>query len=535
MGQQDRSSRPKWVVLIYLAGDNNLSEECVYALNQMRQVCIENHGKRSFEVIVQFDPVGRGNPTRRFQIHKPPSEDDYELGFNTTKGDDKNTLEDDEMKTKRRLETDTGSPEALLAFLLDSIEEFSADHYMVILAGHGAGSSEGFFLQDDARPLSTIPSSFPVDLLKQVFKDADLQNVLKTKGSNIDILGFDACMMSTLEISYQLRDIDILNLVIGSEGFTLNTGWPYKEILSILSKQPEIRPEHFARKIVDEYIRFYRDYYLGGLSVDMSVIRLARIYDLVEEIDELACELKAGLCAESHEAVKAVKGTKNIVDDGQYDNSGCKPFQDALILSHWAAQSYNGEQCVDLYDFCRLLRERMQERLRERWPSLYRRCKSLMDMIVPIKPPQDGLERLVEKSCYTGAAFQYSHGVSIYFPWADLDLDPSYEQLDFGEDSTWLDFLKVYLKATKRKVRRDSDQRFAASKRNNLMADGRGGPFRATPPGNKGTDGRVHTMRNPPTAFVRNTCPKEDGQKHADSGQAKYRAPKRGSASRKKE
>jgi hypothetical protein len=292
-----------------------------------------------------------------------------------------------------------------------------------------------------------------------------------------------------LEVSYQLKDSTILDLVIGSEGFTLNSGWPYKEILARLGRAKDMDPVKLAHVVVDEYIRFYQEYYLGGLSVDMSILKLGQIEPLREMIDELAELLIKQFNRESPLPRTQSQEEDESEEDGQFDPTGKKPFQDAILLSHWAAQSYNGEQCVDLYDFCELLAVRCGKstdgtRDDEIVDPISKACQNVIDLIANVQYP------LILKSCYSGAAFQHSHGVSIYFPWSDADFDPTYKSLYFGRRSKWIKFLKRYLKATKVR-RRNANE------------------IRVGPPYSKGPLARVHSMRNPPTRFSLDSCPTE--------------------------
>jgi hypothetical protein len=156
---------------------------------------------------------------------------------------------------------------------------------MLVLSGHGAGAMEGF-LMDEERPLSLIPSSFPITKLKKVFDDKKLKRKLGRR--KINILGFDACLMSMAEICYELRDIEILDLAIGSEGFSLNAGWPQDRIVRKIKDEPGIEPLALAKYIVKEHASFYSDYHLGGLSTDLTAVRLGRTDNLKGEIDALA-------------------------------------------------------------------------------------------------------------------------------------------------------------------------------------------------------------------------------------------------------
>jgi hypothetical protein len=54
-------------------------------------------------------------------------------------------------------------------------------------------------------------------------------------------------------------------------------------------------------------------------------------------------------------------------------------------------------------------------------------------------------------SCYCGPAYQYSHGVSMYFPWSQVA--PSYWNLDLirqSKDNGWGSFLHTYTRLTRR-------------------------------------------------------------------------------------
>jgi hypothetical protein len=458
-------SRCKWTILIYFAGDNNLAEECVYALKEMKEIGSQNSRSAArkmppkFNVIAQFDPSGRGNPTRRFKITGPGGD---------------GSLESD--VTKELPETDTGYWRTLLNFLCDSIEdeENQADYYMVVLSGHAAGPAEGFFLQDEERALSSIPISFPIPKLRSVFGSDRLKTALK--GKKINIVGFDACMMSTVEVCYELRDMDILDLVIAAEGFTLNSGWPFARLISKLNATPSIPPPELADFVVKDYVKFYYDYFLGGLSADQTAIRLDRIGELKDEIDKLA----KALIEEFKNDVR--KGNKGIENKG-YDDQG-KPFQDAILLAHWAAQSYNGEQCVDLFDFCHLLQKRWHHD--QSANSVWACCRRVKEVIRRDRNP------LILRSCFTGAAFEYSYGVSLYFPWASYDNAPSYKKLAFAKDSYWPDFLRVYLGATQRPPRVETIK------------------VRLTPPTNRGPGGKIHSMRNPPTGFPLSNCIRDE-------------------------
>jgi hypothetical protein len=119
-----------------------------------------------------------------------------------------------------------------------------------------------------------------------------------------------------------------------------------------------------------------------------------------------------------------------------------------VVLAHWEAQSYKTEEYVDLADFCERLRMHVgSEEIRD----------ACSDVIAAVGG-------VVGATAFSGSAFQFSTGLSIYFPWccdaatskngakgvSDLE---SYQNLVFNRETGWGDFLEAYLWATRRAPR----------------------------------------------------------------------------------
>lgn len=433
-----------WTVLIYMAGDNNLSEECVYALTEAKESLIEND--KPLAVLAQFDPSGVRTETRRYRLRSR-----------------RFTLrEDADITGWKARETDTGEPHNLLEFIRWGFAHYPAEHFAVILVGHGSGTDDDFLLQDE-----NPPNSLNILELRYVFEQLEQDQRV------VDILGFDTCLMNMAEVCYELKFSSIKYLV-GSEGFAPNTGWPYKEILEILrekinSDPSGATPNWLAEQIVEEYTRFYVPYINGGISVDQSALEVR----LIDEVKERMFTL-CGALLDEIEHHKLDYGT---------------PKNNALVLAHWDAQSYNGEAFVDLHDFC--------DRLIFRYKQLVEYCKvddSEVERIIGLcGRVNDAIDDLVIRSCVAGAAFQFSYGVSIYFPWAVLS--PKYANLAFGKESRWLNFLRKYHEITRRRSRRCVGP---PPDKTPFDFPEPPEPFRASVPQNKGRNGRVESMRNPP-------------------------------------
>lgn len=301
----------------------------------------------------------------------------------------------------------------LIQRLSDSelLEEFLAQKLnkecpnLVILSGHGSGAVGDFLTTNNPPSALSIP---------------DIRAVLASARGKIerpiDVLGMDSCLMSMAEVCYELRN-DV-NFLVGAEGFARNAGWPYRQILTTLQNNLTITPEKLARSIVQEYIHFYAPYTMSGVSVDQAAIDLTRLDGLKTALGTLADTLREKL----------------RLKDRKVEN--------AILLAHWRAQSYKLDQYVDLWDFCELLSQDCED-------------KGIVTACNEVKLAVDDAVLL---SCHSGAAFQYSRGLSIYFPWAKSDLDrslPFYRELAFARDTHWAEFLATYGEETRREPNPD--------------------------------------------------------------------------------
>jgi pentapeptide MXKDX repeat protein len=437
--------------MVYLAGDNNLTTECMFALTQMKQAAFGKH----VNVVAQFDPCDPQLPTHRYHIKRRGKKTGFRhdiidrAGYAGNNGEVRFTNESlqaqalaTERKRERQLhrpaldeanltgspeqeqvitdDTDTGSPVTLYNFISFCLQEYPADHYLVVLSGHAGGTERDYLLKDES---ST--GSLTFNELKNVFR-----RVKNELGKPIDILGMDNCLMSMAEICYELRGL--AEVVVGCESFSPASGWPYREVLERLAEdfaspnlpKEQSVPDEAAKAIVNEYVNYYANYWIAGLSVTQSALNVCKVERLRELIDNLTGAMEHELVKEWRANVTAPTG---------------RQFHDALLLAHWEAQSYNGEQFADLYDFCDCLEARMVDGV------VAEECRAVKDFL---------RSEFVLSSCYSGAAYQYSYGVSLYFPWSDVA--PSYWNLEFVKDSNgggWGSFLKTYTLLTRRAPR----------------------------------------------------------------------------------
>jgi hypothetical protein len=419
------------------------------------------HGSRRHESWNKKAVIG---PSHGSASLTPPTSPDT---IETIVSDAKEAV-DDAKKILELLKTgahqpDTADPvqSVLAEFVIGTIQEHPAEKYMLILSGHGSGAV-GDFLTSNSRfsglsipdlkdALSDVQSFFA----DKMFHASDGTTQAFLENGTINILGMDSCLMGMAEVAFEVRGY--VDFLIGTEGFEPNTGWPYDEILTLLKGNPTAK--NLAKEIVDKYIAYYSsDYTLAEVSTDQTALDLTSKGRSKSKLDRFA------------EALGGLDGLSGLLINGLSNTNTAMATRNAVVMAHWRAQGYKNEQHVDVFDFCQLLQEHY-----DRDHPIWIACQK-------VKKTIEGKDALVLRSSYCGPAFQHSHGVSIFFPWANItdavgvsEVD-HYRGLDFAVLTFWDEFLKTYHLKTQRELR-DTSGRVHDS-----MLNRREGIFTGPPP-----------------------------------------------------
>lgn len=230
----------QWLVLVYMAADNNLSSFATLDLNEMAAVKYTPQVK-----LVALTDFSNGADLI--------SESDDTTGELTSK--------------QLNYEVDSGNYETLEDFIRTYYSRYPAKHVALILWDHGDGWRS-------TRIAGIDESSSDYLFMFQLRKA--LSN-LKNDGITFDIIGFDECFMGMEEVLYDIKDF--ASYFVASENTEPGDGWNYKAVLSYLVSNPYADPESFGRAIVDAYRGTYSSY----VSTDTLTLTLFSRND-VEEI-----------------------------------------------------------------------------------------------------------------------------------------------------------------------------------------------------------------------------------------------------------
>ncbi|MFZ2955327.1 MAG: clostripain-related cysteine peptidase [Candidatus Ozemobacteraceae bacterium] len=228
----------EWTILVYQAGDNQLSQPLALDLDEMKQAVLP----AKTALLVQTDSPNDG--IRRIWIDKGKEVLLGQIG-----------------------KADSADPAKVADFLAWSRRVFPARRFALILASHGLG-----WRQSDSRGILTDDSSgTTVDLVSLKAWLTGAESVGGTFLRPLDLLGFDACLMGLFETAWQFRNN--AQCLVFSEANEPASGWPYKTVLTnFASSAATLDGMGFGRLICQEYQKAYSSLQSGKYSGTMSII-----------------------------------------------------------------------------------------------------------------------------------------------------------------------------------------------------------------------------------------------------------------------
>ncbi len=416
------SKNPKkaWTFLVYVSGDNNLGPFLIKNIQQMALV-----GSSQFiNIVVHVDMRAIGNKkiSRRYYVEK------------------NKLTQIDNIKTPYM---DSGDPETLVSFCRWAIEDYPADNFMLVLSNHGTGPidppsgkvinpSDLFFFNPLINKLELDRSIGFLELISTIEKeqrgicwddstgnyltnqklDMALNTVCKECLANkkFSIIGFDACLMSTIEITNIIKKY--ADIMVSSQEVELGTGWHYDDVLSPF-QNGSLEKRAFAEHIVNQYAMVYtkitNDYTL-------SAIDLSKIDTLETNIDEVSALL--------------VDCIKNQI--GNSVKNTIKLCGSPSLCTHFDEPSYK-----DLDHFYRNLLEGLRK-FNLTSPDLTKKITAQLKALL-----EEG-RLLIQDSIIAnmvGKNLSNAKGITIYLP--KDRIHPSYRRTLFAESNHWMYLLTL--------------------------------------------------------------------------------------------
>jgi Clostripain family len=408
----------RWTFMVYMAGFNNLSDFATKDLREMRKV-----GSSDDVKLAAFIKRQNSRGAQQLIVAKRPAGD-----------------------VKRNLgNADSGSPQTMLDFIRWAKQKAPAERYALVVWNHGSGwqpdDLEDLYEQVRARrdggvtarelalrSNQKIARSLFGTSVQQVLALGDreergiasddgtghsldtieLDRVLakahQELGKPFDLLGMDACLMSTLEVAYQTR-ANALN-VVGSEELEPGDGWPYTAILKDLAARPAMDGARLGQVVVRRYIQSYANQ-RRQWPVTQCAVGTDGVKPFSTALDELAGAL-----------------TRHM------RQSGVGQVQAA----HLRTAGFLGD-LFDLRDFGSELRRRRVG------ADVKRAAGKLVDSLTP--------NGWVLAEGHRGEKVKQCGGVTAYMPYPGWGISPYYKDLRFARQHRWDNFLRNYHRAAR--------------------------------------------------------------------------------------
>ena len=265
-----------------------------------------------------------------------------------------------------RLENNYGTnsmsdPDYLAKFIKYCAKNFPANRNELILWDHGGGSIAGYCY--DEKHLR----SGAMDL-------AEIKGALAKGGVKFDFIGFDACLMGTVENGLMLSEY--ADYMIASEESEPGVGWYYVNWLKKLDSDTSMSTLNIGKNIADDFTAACKKT-CRGQSTTLSVVDLA----------ELSATAPKKLSAFSAEASKMITATKEEAKESASYKT--------VATARTKAREFARGQGIDQVDLIHLAKN------------------------LDTKAAKDLAETLLGAIKYnqTSADMTNAYGLSIYFPY----------------------------------------------------------------------------------------------------------------------
>lgn len=396
----------EWTIMVYMAGDNNLSEDMIGAIEaiktgvQASMAATPPPDSNNVAFLVQYDGDHPLVPTYQIDLT-------YEGGrtYDPMASRKPIPAADESKKTEEKIRL----------FVKWAVKKRPANNYAVILSGHSDGfRGRTFLLDDDPQSVATLQElakklGEAIDELRKDSLDLTLVPPVYFPKDKFDLICFDSCVMNNLEIMYEFKDCAVA--WIGSQGSIPNYTWNYLGIAQELSKEKrqDLTLGQVATTIIDQVKKYNDPYAFQGRSIDISVAKLRDIDDLTIPFLTFTLSL--------------LKISYLSAPPTWLSNYWSRMLADA----HLKCQTFMCNQSIDLWDYCDCLASicasaRTEIRSINNAPPqpVQDFLDNLRDLESEIGTLKAAVDNFIFDKRTVGGDCRFARGVSVFSPWALL-------------------------------------------------------------------------------------------------------------------
>lgn len=289
-----------------------------------------------------------------------------------------------ELKPVYTMEGDNMAEAATLTEYLDyGYANYEADHYSLVMWDHGGGAVLGFGA-DENHDYDTLT----LEGMDTAFADTELVKA----GERFEWIGFDACLMSMIEVADMLSQY--ADYLVASEEMEAGEGWDYS-CLKTISDGEHFDGQAATEAIAKAYGSYYEENYEYTPDYTLACLDLSKTGEVVTRfealVDVAADELQTGGYSKIAKLRDQTKAFGKLSSQSFYDS-------------------------VDLYD--------LSEKMMALYPDEATALQKSLETFVTHK--ESNVNR--------------AHGVAVYFPYENKEKSgewmTAYETTGFSEEYT---------------------------------------------------------------------------------------------------
>ncbi len=229
-----------WTVMFYQDADDQTLEQDIFTdLNEAERIGSTD----KVNLVAQIDRYSGGfkgsqsfSGAKRFYLRQ---DDDLDV-INSEELDDLG-------------EVNMADGQVLADFVTWAVGKYPADRYILILSDHGTGWPGGWTDGDmESKPENIQINGFDDMLYLNEMDDTFAKIKSQTGIDKLDIIGYDACLMGSLEVLSMTAPY--ADYAVLSQEVEPSMGWAYSAFLKKLTSNPKIDSGELAKTIVDTYI-----------------------------------------------------------------------------------------------------------------------------------------------------------------------------------------------------------------------------------------------------------------------------------------
>jgi len=371
-----------WTVFVYIAAANDLNSYAPLDLQEMMRVGSNENVNIVVELTIHED--GQPKETNRFYVEQGTL---TQIGQTTVK--------------------DSGDVATFTDSLEWAAQNYPSDHMAVIVWDHGSGPL-------NRKPDMLLSKGVCYDYdTGSYLTDYDLLNAFSWVRDNVrggkpfDIIAFDACLLSSLEIAYTLSSC--AQYLVASQETVPGNGYQYATLLQPLRKTI-LDPLSFARWMVTSY----NQEYIGSPSYTLSAVDLGVLNGLVNNVNAVSQILSSQLSGKNRVTTKSI--IKKCVSRTQ-----CLAFDEGEYI-----------------DLCQFYKNLLKN------STSFKLSATLMKQFQALLKTGINLFSSIIKANVKSSDRAQANGLSIYF--SRTSIEKSYYNLHWTvNNAQWLKFLKAYV------------------------------------------------------------------------------------------